>query len=393
MTESASNTRFSLLQGIYWSAFCVLIGYLVPLYRHYGYSEMTIGTLSMVASLASVVVQPLWGIACDRTGRLRRIFLLNILATIPLSFCLLLGNRSAALMGCAVFLLSSTFTTMGAVLDSWSLKLINQGHSIRYSLTRSFGSLAYAVMAVLFGRLLDVAGMGIIPFAFAVLAGLMILITLYTTAPAREAHHGAGGNPLAAFPILMRNRRFLLMIASMTLLYIGNGAIMVFMPVRMQVLGGSNAVLGIAMTVMALSEVPAMMLHHRLVKHVRNEAILTISLFFFVLKGVATAFAPSTTFLIAAQVLQFAGFGMYLPSAVYHLNGIVEEKNLVTALLIFSSATYGIGMMTGGMLGGVFAEAIGVQPMMLLLTGVTLAGALLYTLGSQTLRHGDAHPD
>ena len=378
MAQTATNLKFSVIQGLYWSSFCVMYTFLVPLYRAYGYSEVTIGALSMVASLATVLVQPLWGMACDRLGRLRGTIVLNVLASIPIAFGLLTGKDRPVLMGMVVFLLAATFISMGPMVDSWTIKLINQGHAINYSLTRGIGSLVYACVAIAFGWFLDLAGMTVIPYAFSLLALLLAAFMLLTQRPARELHHDEKGSPFVAMSALIKNRPFMLMLLSLVLLYAGNGAIMVFMPVRMELLGGTNVTLGIGMTVMALSEFPAMLLHRRFVRHVRNETLLTASLFFFVVKGVATAFAPSVTFLILSQTLQFVSFGLYLPSAVQHINHLVDEKSLVTAMLLFASATYGVGMMFGGMAGGLLAEAFGVQIMMLMLSGVTLAGFLLF---------------
>mgnify|MGYP001806944700 FL=1 len=83
------------------------------------------------------------------------------------------------------------------------------------------------------------------------------------------------------------------------------------------------------------------------------------------------------------QVLQFASFGLFLPSAIHHINHLVDEKSLVTALMMFPSATYGVGMMLGGLAGGFLAEALGVQAMMLVLSGVTLAGIVLFAVGNR----------
>ena len=383
MARSATNLHFSAIQGLYWSGFCILFTFVVPLYRDFGYSEITIGTLSMVMSLATACAQPLWGIACDRSAHLRRLFLLNILVAVPLAFGLLYSRGLPFLTGAAIFLLSSTYVSMGPMIDSWVMKLGNQGHAIHYSLTRGIGSLVYAGMAVGFGKLLDLAGLGIIPYAFLIVVGLLALVSFQTAPPGREAHHGAGGNPFASMATLVRNRRFMLLLLALVLLYTGNGAIMVFMPVRMEILGGTNATLGIAMTVMALCEVPAMLLHHRIVRYIRNDRLLALSLVFFLIKGVATAFAPSTTVLILVQVLQFASFGLFLPSAIHHINHLVDEKSLVTALMMFPSATYGVGMMLGGLAGGFLAEALGVQAMMLVLSGVTLAGIVLFAVGNR----------
>ena len=86
MHRPANNLRFSLLHGFYWSSFCILYSFLVPLYRQYGFNEVTIGFLSMTGSLASMVVQPLWGLVCDRTGRIKGIFTAMVLFSILASY-------------------------------------------------------------------------------------------------------------------------------------------------------------------------------------------------------------------------------------------------------------------------------------------------------------------
>jgi PPP family 3-phenylpropionic acid transporter len=365
--------------------------FLVPLYRHYGYSEVTIGILSMGASLASVLIQPLWGVLCDRTGKVRAVFLGSVLVSIPFACGLWLGERSVVLVGIAVFLHAATFQSMGPVLDSWTMKMVNQGHDVRYSPTRAIGSLAYAAVAVLFGRLLDAAGVTIIPPAFALLAVAVVLMAVVTSGPAREAHHGEKGKPFAAFASLMRTPGFALLLVSLTLLYTGVGAVMVFMPLRMEALGGTNVTLGIAMTLMALCEVPAMLLHRRIVRVVRNEIVLAAAMVFFVVKGVAIALAPSAVLLILAQTFQFSSFGLYLPSVVKHINQMVDAKGLVTALMLFPSVTYGAGMMVGSLAGGLVTAAIGVQAMMLVFSGVALCGCLLFLLtGGMRPRHFSA---
>jgi len=358
--QSASNLRLSSLQALFWSGFCILFSFLVPLYRHYGFSDLIIGLLAMTASFGAMLMQPFWGVVCDRSGKVRAVFLWVVLASIPLAFGLWLGHQGVGWIALTVFLLAATYQSMGAVLDSWIMKLGNQEKGIHYGLTRGFGSLAFALTAVGFGQLLDVVGVDVIPLAFTVI------------------HHDEPEPLMTTLRLLLHNRPFRALILSSVLIYIGNGATMVFLPVRNELLGGTNVTLGIALTVMALCEVPAMLLHHRIIRRVSNQTVLLVAMGFFVLKCLATALAPSVELLIAAQVLQFLSFGLFLPSVVSHLNGLVERKTLVTALVLFSSAAFGLGIMLGGVLGGLLSDLWGVQTMMLILSAVTLAGCLVF---------------
>lgn len=383
--------RFSLLHGFYWSSFCILYSFLVPLYRHYGFNEVTIGFLSMTGSLASMVIQPLWGLVCDRTGRIKGIFTSMVLFSILASYGLWLGRISAGLMFPVIFLLASTFMSMGTVLDSWVMKMGNEGHRVRYSITRGIGSLAFAATSFGFGRLLDAVGMSIIPMAFTFMALLLAGTAALTRAPVHINHdiltdkatNRPAEHPLSAFSDLAKNRRFMLLLISMMLVFIGTGASIVFMPVRVAELGGANAAVGTAMTVMALSEAAAMLLHHRLAKRFRNELLLAGSLFFFIVKIVVLAMAPSVTLLIVAQVFQFFSFGLYMPSVMHHLNHIVGERQLTTAMLLLASGSSGLGMMVGSSAGGIMASMLGVQSMLLILACVTACGFLLHLVSGR----------
>ncbi len=391
MHRPANNLRFSLLHGLYWSSFCILYSFLVPLYRHYGFNDVTIGFLSMTGSLASMVVQPLWGLVCDRTGRIKGIFTAMVLLSVFVSYGLWLGRISAGWMFPIVFLLASTFVSMGTVLDSWVMKMGNEGHSVRFSITRGIGSLAFAATSFGFGHLLDAAGMTIIPLAFTFMALLLAGTAALTRAPvhinqrllAEDTMPGPVKHPLAAFSDLAKNRRFVMLLFSMMLVFIGTGASIVFMPVRMAELGGTNVAVGTAMTVMALSEAAAMLSHHRLAKRFRNELLLAVSLFFFIVKILVLAFAPSVALLIASQVFQFFSFGLYMPSVMHHLNHIVGERQLTTAMLLFASGSFGLGMMIGSSTGGILSSMLGVQSMLLILACVTACGFLLHLVSSR----------
>lgn len=379
MVKKTGNVRFSILHGLYWASFCVLYSFLVPLYRSYGFSEITIGFLSMTGSFASMIIQPLWGLVSDKSGNLKGIFVGTVLFSILVSYGTWLGVFGAIWMFPVVFLIAATYMSMGTLLDSWVMKMSNQGHPVRYNITRGIGSIAFATTSQIFGRVLDVAGMAIMPYVFTALALLLAGVAVTTPVPTHQAETPTR-NPFSAMGEIVHNQRFMILIAALLLAFIGNGAAIVFMPVRMAELGGTNLHVGTAMMVMALIESPAMLLHHHIVRFIRNDRLLTISLFFFIVKIVALALAPNPALLILAQVFQFLSFGLYMPSVIYEINRMVPERQLTTALLVYASFTFGLGKMIGSSLGGILAERFSVQMMLLVMAAGPVAGLVLRML-------------
>ena len=384
--------RFSIMQSLYWSACCILGSFLTPYYQSLGYDALMIGVLSMIMSLASTVAQPLWGLYCDRTGRLKLAFLVSLAVSLPFAYLLIAVGRNFPLLAASIVMISATFSSMPALLDAWILKLGNHGGNVNYSLARGFGSLFFAVIAMAFGYVLDRTGMWIISPAYIVIAAALLLVSIFIKAPKPEAHHGMGnGSYLKSLKVLAKNRRYMVLVLSVTILFTGSGAIdMTFYPVLLKELGGNNTDLGIAYFLMAFSEVPILFLYSKFAPRFKERHMICLSLFCYVVKCLLIASAPNVTLLVAAQSMQMLSFGLLLPAAVNYINRITDSTTMVTAQVLYSSATFGLGTIIGSLVGGAIAKALGVRPMMFILFSLVALAFILFTLLS--LRDRSATP-
>lgn len=380
MRQPRLNLQFSVLQALYWGVHCVFSGFYVALMQSYGYNAMMIGLLTMLSPLAGVVAQPLWGNFIDRTGRIRQAFLAALLASMVAAALLFFGKHSALLLAPAVLLISAAYQSMAPVVDSWSLLLRNAGGRVNYGLTRAFGSLAYAVMAVAYGLLFDRFGMWLV--SVILLGGCAVVLgsSLAIRQPAVNPEGRPAASFLPAMKELEKNRAYLTLLISIAVLSVGMSAIdMTFYPVLLHELGGSNLDLGIAWFLMAASEAPVMLLYNRLTFTFSHRRMLQASYFFYAVKCLLIALAPDLTVLILAQLLQMLSFGLMWPSAVHYINSIVEPRLMVTAQMGFSAAL-GAGFIIGSLVGGVIAQALGVRNMMMVFLPLLVAALALLVL-------------
>jgi MFS transporter, PPP family, 3-phenylpropionic acid transporter len=382
MKDSRLAVQFSAVQSLYWCACCIITSFLTPYYQSLGYNTFMIGVLAMVMSLSSTIAQPVWGMYCDRTGKLKQAFLLATAVSVPFSWLLIAAGKSFALLCGSVFMLSATIVSMPSLIDAWTLKLNNQGAQVNYSMTRGFGSLFYAVVALVFGYVLDRTGMWMIAPVFSCMAVALLAVSFFVKSPGVEAHHGAGnGSVLLSLQKLAKNRKFIVLAVSVTILFAGTNAIdMTFYPVLLRELGGGNTQLGIGYFLMAFSEVPVLFFYHRFARRFSERAMISFSLFSYVLKCLMIASAPSVVVLVLAQVLQMFSFGLLLPSAVNYINRITDSSTMVTAQVLYSSATFGVGAIIASLAGGAIAQAIGVRSMMFVLLSLVVLAFLLFTL-------------
>jgi MFS transporter, PPP family, 3-phenylpropionic acid transporter len=381
MKDNRLTFKFSVVQSLYWTAFCVLASYLTPYYRSLGYDVFMVGVLTMVMSFASAIAQPAWGIFCDRSGKLKQTLIISILISLPFAWLLIAAGKNPVLLTLSIAVLSATFLSMLAIIDAWVMKLDNHGEKVNYSLSRGFGSLFFAIAALVFGRVLDQAGMWVIAPAFMGIAAVLAVTVLFIKAPRPEAHHGKGnGSMMRSVSLLLENRRFMVLIISVSLLFTGTGAIdMTFYPVLMKELGGGNTELGIGFFLMAVSEVPILFFFTKIAKHFHVRTLISFSLFCYILKCLLIAFAPNVTVLILAQGMQMLSYGLLLPAAVHYINDITDAQSMVTAQVLYSSTTYGLGNVVGSLAGGAIAKALGVRSMMFILFSLVLLAFVLFT--------------
>lgn len=391
------NLHFIAMQGGFWAMFSSICAYQAALLSGRGFTNGEIGFLIAARCLAGILCQPLLGGFADRNPQipLRRITALSLSLglTAGLVFYLVpmgMGGTLAVLLVMGGFEISAY-----PLMDAMAVQFINAGIPIHYSLARGIGSLSYAVVCILLG--IQVTGWGVestlITHTF--LTGLEItLIATYPVFRARPApEQGAPASPHSVIWLLRQNPAFSVMLlailCSMTgLLPLANFLINVVLD-----RGGTSGNLGIALFLMAASELPAAFLFHHLYRRLAGGRLLLLSLFFCFLKALAFYLSPSLLWILLAQPLQMMGYGIFTPTSVYYVNDSIPSEDRVKGQTIMMVASNGMGGVLGSLLAGLALDLGGVQLMLLFsmtlcALGVLLSGVSLRISGRAALPSG-----
>ncbi|MHB1484896.1 MAG: MFS transporter [Saccharofermentanales bacterium] len=377
---NSKNFKFSILQSVYWSAFCVLFGFIVPMFKDLGYTKFEIGILTMLIALSSMISQPLIGLICDKKGNIKNLFI--IMMVLSCIFILFLPQSSKTLLFAAfiIMLLSVTFQSMASIIDSWAIRLKNNGENIDYSLTRSFGAMSCSFVAIIFGVMLDKYGIWIRIPVFIFLISVVIFVAFTIKSPKRAVIILDEEKSVNTFTLLYQNKRYRDFLIATILIFIGYGSTNVFFPILLNQLGGKNSDLGVGFFIMSISQALMMILFGILAKKTNNniDILLVISMLFFAVKGILVAISPNIGWALIVQILEAVSYGLFLPSAVGYINKIVDNKMIITAQTLFAATSFGLGATIGNFAGGVLSEIFDVKIMMLILNSIALAGALLF---------------
>lgn len=386
------TARYAMVQCLYSLSCCCAQCFAAAFLLSRGLSNSQVGVTLTVGNALTILCQPAAASFADRT---KRFALRNITAAMvavsAVFLVLLLAIPAPALPTMALYaLLMCFFGLYPPLITSMAMEQIDRGVPLNFSLARGFGSLAFAVLSLLMGFLVDRVGTWVI-LAVNLAASLanVCAVSLFPKAEGAPAERGkpqAQAAGLAAFA--RRNRRFMAAVLGVVLLYFSHVLINTYTIQIVRNVGGSNSDMGIALALGGFLELPAMALFPFLLKKLGSAGlILKLSGVFFVVKALLTLFASSVPVFYAAQCLQFFAFAMFIPASVYYTDRVVGGADQVKGQAAMGMAAIVSGML-GNAAGGFLLDAGGVRLMLAVGLAVSVAGLVLLLAAAPMDRAG-----
>ena len=386
------NINYSVIQGFYWMAFSIVIGYASVYLLDKQYTNSQIGVIFALGNILAVILQPLASTIVDqkRNITLRHIVITFLACLVVLSLLLTSMDQASTLLSISFVLLLSIFVSLHPFINSLSFIFENKGIQINFGLARGIGSVSYAIMAVIIGNLLKTDQPTILPYIKAVLFAVFIFFIFTYRIPTKgqntksiihqetsmEDSNKIEIESLSILQFALKYKKFMVFLLGAVCVFLSHNVINSFFIQIITEVGGDSADMGNAISLAAVVELPAMLFFVKLKKYIKCSTLLKISGIVFALKHMVTLFATNVTMIYVAQCLQFLGFGLFLPAAVYYVSIYLDKKDMVKGQSCITMAIT---------LGAVFASVIGgpildiYNPKVLLaVTGViTIIGAIL----------------
>lgn len=373
------DRRFAALQGSFFAAYAGTSFFSYILLQK-GLPEFLIGLLGALVSCSSTLVQPVWGLMCDR-WRCHRVFYLLSGAAMPLLYGWLIRSNSLgelAVCAAASGMLINCIQNMG---NGWVSGLNAQGWGINYGMSRSCGSLAFAVMSVVLGRALQSLGYSGLIGGMA-LCGLCCAAVSFTIptprASARETRDEARPSLREGLRVLTGQREYMIVVLSGFFAMAGVAGINAYFSAYLATLGASASVVGVGNFTYAIAEVPFMFLSGRMLKRVSFRKLFTVSLFAHGLQCALVGLSPNYTCAILAMLLQGLAFGTLVPCLQSYTADHVEERYTATAQLFTSSVSLSASMIFGSLAAGFLSIWLPLPAVFLTISLFPFGGGLLY---------------
>lgn len=377
------NLEYAIIQGIYWAGYCALVSYAAVYLQARGYSNAGLGGILAVGYILGFLLPQVLASWVDRSERLTVYHCqwgLLIVQTVLVFLLQMMPGKSPA-VSILTSLLIGAEITLNPMNTEISADLELGVCHVNYGAARGTGSIAFAPVSMLLGKLLEARGIGPLPwinYGFILLQALALL-SLQITVRGRvrkESVAGKSTHASSSREFFLENMGFFGLLLGVGLLFFGHNLTTNYLINIVRNVGGDTSDMGLLSGYTAIMEIPMMFLYDRLLKRVRCEDTVRFSAAMFAMKAFSVAMARSMGGLFAANIFQMLSFAMMTPALVQYVNLHIPHKDSAKG----QAAAFGtitLGNVTSSWFGGGLYDAMGVRSTLMIGVAATLCGALI----------------
>ncbi len=363
-SSKLSITLLSVNTFIY-IAFALYSPFLSSYYTRAGLGAVQIGVLLTIGPLVAIIIQPIWAILSDKTGRRKDILSLILLGGGVSIYSFYLGNSFLTFF-IAAFLIAVFANSIAPLNDAITLGYANK-YQLDFSRIRMGGTIGYTVFVVIAGMIVKHN-----PSIQFVLGSMGYVVTFFIVRrlpkdeiappiiPGNNTPKKASRFRFSDFFKIFKSKQVYFMLGFAFISQVGlsfNGS---FIGVYIIDLGLSENMIGIINGICALSEIPVLFVINKVLRKITTAKIVVISCLLLGLR-ILLVTGGSIGFIFAAQALHGITYmTVYFSIAVFISKNIAAE-NLSKGQSVLTIIQAGAGSIVGNILGGFFVDNFGLD--------------------------------
>lgn len=344
----------------------------------YGLGSSEIGLELALSSAAAALAQPAVAAALDRSRRITLSQAIALLASIALILSLITCFANTPFTVALLFgTMAAVTITIQPLVNAVGFACIDDGQWLDFSAARGIGSGAYALIILAFSALAAVH-VNYMLYLYMALNVLLILSLFLFRLPKRDSVISAQ-QPTNTFVLLKKNWKFALLLLGIVFALFGHQVINSFMLFIVQERGGGVMERGLAVSISAMLEIPAMMLFSTVAKKIRIDTIFKISAIFYTVK--ASLLLPNWGMagVYISQVTQILAFAIFLPAGAYYVNELLDEADQIKGQALLTTSIT-LSAVFASFFGGIMMDNIGVMKTLQIGAAISAVGSVIMVL-------------
>lgn len=358
----------------YFGANACFLPYIVLYYQKLGFSGTQIGILFAISPLVSLVGAPFWTGIADVSRRHRLIMSLTMLSAIGLVLAFpVVETLGAVLM--LVVLYSFMVSPLNSFADSATMTMLADQKSM-YGRIRAGGTIGWGFIAPIAGLIIERYGLN---WAFWSYASIMFIGFLLST-QFKYHHIQEKVSIKSGMRELFSNRRMVLFLVTAFFAGMSLMVINTYLAPYMAELGIRSSLLGVALAIATISELPVLFFGNRLLDKLKPHGLLILAMCAITLRLFLYASFKTPAGILGFQLVNGFTFAALWVAGVSYINENAPPGLSATTQGVFGAAVFGFGAAVGGFIGGILLERVGGAAMFAFFGFTTLGMLIVYIL-------------
>ena len=245
-----------------------------------------------------------------------------------------------------------------------------------------YGSASSALVAVIYGYLLNIYGFSAAFIAVVLFLSVLLAVSLRMPEP-DLSDTAQKPSFFHQFSFLKKPEVLIFILLSM----LGNGTMDIvesYVPVLLIQKGGTTSMMGWITFIGAGIEFIGLKQFSRVLKRIRPGTALCLGMTGYALKAICVSQISVLNGFYLIPLFQLIAFCLFIPSRVYILQECVGSADSASALSVTFTCYALFGTFIGNPLSGVLSKSIGTERMLICFAGIALFGAAAYAIYLRT---------
>jgi MFS transporter, PPP family, 3-phenylpropionic acid transporter len=373
-SNQPSHLLPSLLYFFYFAASACVTPYLNLFFQNKGISLNQIGLLSAMPMGLTLLAAPVWAGIADYFGLHRRILPLIMALAIPFMLMIAIGNTFGVLLP-AIILYGFCNSPIMSLSDNSVLSYLGENRH-QYGNVRLWGSVSWAVVGWITGWVIERFGPGpsYVGFVFFMLLEVWVALKLPEPEMVKDVRYWEN------LGRVLKDSRWIAFLSGSFMLGISFTFLITYMYLFMKTLGATNSLTGMAVAASSVLEIPFFIYSGRLLKKVSPQKLILISFVILIIRSILTSQIVNPVWGVAVNLLNGPFYSVYWTGSVNYAREIAPRGLLASAQAFFAASFYGLGGITGAILGGWLYASFGAPLMFQVGAGIAALGLLVYLI-------------
>ena len=311
----------------------------IPFIKENGFTQMQQGFLLASIALFTIVLQIVFGILSDKTGKMKIFFLLVFAAASGLSFWIYLNKQDSFwLMFLFVGMIGGACRCYQSMIDTWVLE--KEDEKKDFEKDKAIGSIGWALGAWAAAVIAAWFSWKLLAWICSSAAIVSIVLALCIGDGTRESQM-----KFSQLKQLVSNREYVILIFIMLILFAMGCADIYLVVDKMIALGGTSFHIGLKWGIQSLAEAPVFFISERLLKRFHLVPLLVFSTIMFGVRFLIYGFVQNVWILVLCALMQSVTFPIAIYCTKIGIDKCTDNEIKSTSQLAGASVYMGISLL------------------------------------------------